>query len=201
MPGVEQIPWVYDLFMSLVERFGLRSWRLALLRGSRGRILDLGCGTGRNLDLLESDQTVVGAEPSLRLLQAARSRMPVCALVAARAEALPFRSTSFDTVISSLVFCSVADPLQGLAETARVLDPTGELRMLEHVRSDHRVLGWLQDRAQPVWTWVAGGCHPNRRTEATVEEAGFVIEGHAARGRTTLRCFVARVPRTAPGVD
>ena len=201
MRGVEQIPWAYDLFMVIVERFGLREWRQRLVEPATGRILDLGCGTGRNLQLFDRSSQVTGLELDLRLLAAARRRAPEEALVVGRAEELPFRTGSFDTVVSSLVFCSVAEPEKGLLEAARVLDEAGTLRMLEHVRSPHHLVGWFQDRIQPLWTWVAGGCHPNRQTEQTVEQVGFVIERHEIRGRTTLRCFAARAPRTASAAE
>lgn len=201
MRGIEHIPWAYDLFMEVAERFGLRHWRQQLVGEANGRVLDLGCGTGRNLRLFAAESKVTGLELDLGLLSAARRRAPDLSLVVGRAEDLPFRSRSFDTVVSSLVFCSVADPERGLRETARILDPRGQLRMLEHVRSNHRLLGWLQDVIQPAWTWLAGGCHPNRRTEATVEQAGFVIERHEVPGRTTVRCFVAHARRTASAVD
>lgn len=201
MRGIEHIPWAYDFLMEVVERFGLRDWRQQLVGDAKGRVLDLGCGTGRNLRLFDAESMVMGLELDLGLLAAARRRAPGLPLVVGRAEDLPFRSRSFDTVVSSLVFCSVADPERGLRETARILDRGGQLRMLEHVRSSQWLLGWLQDRVQPAWTWLAGGCHPNRRTEATVEQAGFVIERHEIPGRTTVRCFVARPRRTASAVD
>lgn len=201
MRGIEHVPWAYDLLMEVAERFGLGDWRQQLVGEARGRVLDLGCGTGRNLRLFDAESRVTGLELDLGLLAAARRRAPDLPLVVGRAEDLPFRSRSFDTVVSSLVFCSVADPSRGLQETARILERHGQLRMLEHVRSSHRLLGWLQDLSQPAWTWLAGGCHPNRQTETTVEEAGFVIEKREILGRTTLRCFVAHVPRTAPTVD
>jgi len=201
MRGIEHIPWAYDFFMEVAERFGLRDWRQQLVGEAKGRVLDLGCGTGRNLRLFDAESRVTGLELDLGLLAAARRRAPDLPLVVGRAEDLPFRSRSFDTVVSSLVFCSVADPERGLRETARILDWGGQLRMLEHVRSSQRLLGWVQDVVQPAWTWLAGGCHPNRRTEATVEQAGFVIERHEIPGRTTVRCFVAHPRRTAPAVD
>ncbi len=201
MRGIEHIPWAYDFFMEVAERFGLRDWRQQLVGEAKGRVLDLGCGTGRNLRLFDAESRVTGLELDLGLLAAARRRAPDLPLVVGRAEDLPFRSRSFDTVVSSLVFCSVADPERGLRETARILDRGGQLRMLEHVRSSQRLLGWVQDVVQPAWTWLAGGCHPNRRTEATVEQAGFVIERHEIPGRTTVRCFVAHPRRTAPAVD
>lgn len=198
MRGIEQIPWAYDLFMEIVERAGLNGWRQSLVARARGRTLDLGCGTGRNLRLFGAQASVIGLELDMRLLQRARRRGFGVSLVVGRAEALPFRAGSFDTVVSSLVFCSVADPLAGLAEVRRVLAATGRVHMLEHVRATNRVLGRVQDRIQPLWTHLAGGCHPNRDTEATVREAGFLIERHELPARTTLRCFSARHPGTDP---
>lgn len=201
MRGIEQIPWAYDLFMEVAERLGLSQYRRHLVGQVEGRILDLGCGTGRNLRLFDSRSQVMGLELDLRLLARARRRATGVPLVVGRAEQLPFRTGSFDTVVSSLVFCSVADPLQGLREVARVLASHGQLRMLEHVRSPNRVLGRLQDLMQPAWTWFAGGCHPNRDTVSTVEHSGFVIEKPELPGRTSLRCFAARARRTASTVD
>jgi ubiquinone/menaquinone biosynthesis C-methylase UbiE len=117
----------------------------------------------------------------------------VVPLVVGRAEALPFRTGVFDTVLGGLAFCSVSEPSRGLAEVKRVLHPDGRLRMLEHVRS---LVPWrarLQDLIQPAWTWAAGGCHPNRDTEATVERAGFQIEAEGRRARGNNRLFSARV--------
>jgi ubiquinone/menaquinone biosynthesis C-methylase UbiE len=108
------------------------------------------------------------------------------------AEALPFRSGAFDTVVSGLVFCSVAEPRRGLAEVRRVLRPEGTLRMLEHVRSTRPWQARLQDRVQPVWTRLTGGCHPNRETERAVEAAGFQIDADGRRARGTMRRFAAR---------
>jgi ubiquinone/menaquinone biosynthesis C-methylase UbiE len=98
----------------------------------------------------------------------------------------------FDTVLSGLVFCSVADPRRGLLEVRRVLAPRGQLRMLEHVRSTRPWKACLQDVCQPAWTWIAGGCRPNRNTERTVEAAGFRIEVEGRRAKGELRRFVAR---------
>src|SRR6202140_178709 len=100
-------------------------------------------------------------------------------------EALPFRDGAFDTVVSGLVFCSVPRPPLGLAEVKRVLRADGELRMLEHVRATTRLGARWQDATQPLWTWIAGGCHRNRDTERTVEEAGFAIAPQGRRARDT----------------
>jgi ubiquinone/menaquinone biosynthesis C-methylase UbiE len=192
MPGVERVPWLYDAYMGVIERFGLGRWRRWLAAGARGRVLDVGTGTGRHLPLFPAGTRVVGLEPWLPMLGAARRRAPRVSLVVGDAQALPFASGSFDTVTSGLVFCSVPDPLVGLAEVRRVLAPGGELRMLEHVRHPRRFFARLQDLGQPAWTWIAGGCYPNRDTEANVERAGFVIDRSSRRARGVMRRFVAR---------
>jgi ubiquinone/menaquinone biosynthesis C-methylase UbiE len=188
--GVEQIPWLYDAGMVLLEKTGLGRWRAWLAGGvTRGRVLDLGCGTGRNLPLYGRGARTIGLDPCQASLLKARRRTPGVPLVRARAEALPFRDGAFDTVVSGLVFCSVADPSRGLAEVRRVLCPGGVLRMLEHVRARRRVASWLQDRTQPAWTRLTGGCHPNRDTEAAVRAAGFAIDPATYRAQGDMRRF------------
>ncbi len=199
MRGVEQIPWFYDAFMNLVEASGLGRWRRWLAAGARGRVLDLGTGTGRNLPLFPAGARVVGLEPQLYSLAAARRRAPDIPLVVGDAQALPFAAAAFDTVVSGLVFCTVADPLCGLAEVRHVLAQGGELRMLEHVRHERALVGRLQDWTQPLWTWIAGGCRPNRQTEATVEAAGFRIDPESRRADGVMRRFTARVGRPPSG--
>jgi ubiquinone/menaquinone biosynthesis C-methylase UbiE len=192
MRGVEQIPWLYDALCALYEAAGLARWRTWLVAGARGRVLDLGCGTGRNLPLLPADTRAVGLEPSWATLQRARRRAPRVPLVVGSAEALPFRDAAFDTVLSGLVFCSVPDPRRGFLEVRRVLRRDGQLRMLEHVRSTRPWKARLQDLLQPVWTGFTGGCHPNRDTERAVEAGGFQIEGEGRRAKGNMRRFVAR---------
>jgi ubiquinone/menaquinone biosynthesis C-methylase UbiE len=192
MRGVEQIPWLYDAICAVYEALGLRRWRRWLVGSARGRVLDLGCGTGRSLPLFGADATVVGLDPAWDSLVRARRRAPGVWLVMASAEALPFRDQTFDTVISALVFCSVPDPSRGLREVRRVLRPGGTLRMIEHVRSTTPWKAWCQDLVQPVWTRLTGGCHPNRDTERTVEVSGFRIDAEGRRANGDLRRFSAR---------
>jgi ubiquinone/menaquinone biosynthesis C-methylase UbiE len=190
--GLEQIPWLYDALCGALERFGLGAWRRWLVAGARGRTLDLGCGTGRNLPLLPAGISAIGVDPAWAPLARARRRGPRVPLVLARAEALPFRAASFDTVVSGLVLCSVAEPSRALGEVRRVLRPGGTLRALEHVRSTRAWKARLQDRIQPAWTRLAGGCHPNRDTERAVELAGFTIDAESRRAQSDLRRFTAR---------
>jgi len=192
MRGAEQIPWLYDGAMAILERLGLGPWRLWLAEGASGRTLDLGCGTGRNLPLLPAGARAVGVDPCAQSLGRARRRAPAALLVQARAEALPFRDGAFDTVASGLVLCSVLDPPAAAAEMLRVLAPGGSVRALEHVRSPLPWKARIQDWTQPAWTAISGGCHPNRETERTLEAAGLVIDPATWRARDTMRRFEAR---------
>jgi len=195
MRGLEQIPWLYDGLCAVLESTGLAPWRQWLVAGARGRTLDVGCGTGRSLPLYGAGARVFGLDPSRASLARARRRAPRVLMVQGSAEALPFRDGVFDTVVSSLVFCSVPDPARGLAEVKRVLRSNGRLRMVEHVRSARPWRAALQDRVQPVWTWLSGGCHPNRETERAVETAGFAIEAEARCAEADFRGFSARPVR------
>lgn len=192
MRGVEQIPWLYDAVFAVVERLGLGRWRRQLVEGAQGCTLDVGCGTGRNLPLYAAGVRVIGLEPSRDALEKARRRAPGAPLVQGDAQALPFRDDVFDTVVSGLVFCSVPDPARGLAEVKRVLRPGGALRMLEHVRATRAWKARAQDRWQPLWTRITGGCHWNRDTERAVEAAGFRIDAATRRAKGEMRRFVAR---------
>jgi ubiquinone/menaquinone biosynthesis C-methylase UbiE len=192
MRGAEQIPWLYDACCALVERCGLGRWRRWLVEGAVGRTLDVGCGTGRNLPLVDARVRVIGLDPAHVSLLAARRRAPGVPLVQGDAQALPFRDGAFDTVLSGLAFCSVPDPVRGLAEVRRVLKPAGTLRMLEHVRATGGLKARVQDRWQPLWTRITGGCHWNRQTERTVEAAGFRIDATTRRAKGDMRRFVAR---------
>ncbi len=192
MRGLEQIPPLYDAMCWVLEKTGLERWRQWLVDGARGRVLDVGCGTGRNLPRYSKDVFVVGLDPSREALAKARERAPNVPLVRGSAEALPFRAGAFDTVVSGLVFCSVPDASKGLAEVKRVLSRDGALRMLEHVRSTSRLGAWFQDKVQPAWTCLAGGCHPNRDTEGAVVAAGFEIQDEGRRAEGNMRRFEAR---------
>jgi ubiquinone/menaquinone biosynthesis C-methylase UbiE len=199
--GIEQIPWLYDLGMTVIERTGLRRWRQWLAAElPAGPLLDVGCGTGRTLALLHGRTPVVGLDPCREALVTARRRAPQAWLVQARAEHLPFVDESFGVVLSGLVFCSVDDPQAGLAEIRRVLRRGGSLRMLEHVRSTSRWQAWLQDRLQPAWTRLTGGCRPNRETEQAVLDAGFRLSAASRRAAGSMRHFVAHPAGSPPAL-
>jgi ubiquinone/menaquinone biosynthesis C-methylase UbiE len=176
---------IYDRLLAASEDAGLREMRADLLRGADGRTLELGAGTGHNLPHYPASVTeLVLTEPdrfmAARLRKHVAAEPPAAAVVEvveAPAEELPFEDDSFDTIVSTLVFCTVEDPLRASAETKRVLRPGGELLYLEHVRShDSERLARWQDRLERPWGWFAAGCHPNRSTEETLAHAGFELE-------------------------
>jgi ubiquinone/menaquinone biosynthesis C-methylase UbiE len=173
---------LYDRMLASTEEAGLREMRRELLSGARGRTIDIGAGTGANLDLYpeEADELVL-AEPSPHMAKRLRRRVSTAArrteVVEAPAEQLPFADDSFDTAVFTLVLCTVPDPDAALAEAARVLRPDGRLLFLEHVRSESPRTARWQDRLMRPWRFLGAGCHCNRDTGAAIERAGLRIEG------------------------
>ena len=170
---------VYDPLSARTERKFGADLKRKLLANARGRVLEIGVGTGLSFPHYPPDVELAGIEPSPHMLKRARRRAAELGreveLVAAPAEQLPFEDHSFDTVVSLAVLCTVRDPDRVLGEIRRVLRPDGRFVFLEHVRSDDPQLARRQDRWERPWGWIAGGCHPNRRTLDTIESAGFDI--------------------------
>jgi ubiquinone/menaquinone biosynthesis C-methylase UbiE len=175
MPGHPIFAALYDRFIiGGPEKAGLRDMRSELLAGARGRVLELGTGTGLNLEHYGEGATeLVLTEPDPHMAKRLRARAAEIQIpsevVEAGAEQLPFDDRSFDTVVATLVLCTVADPARGVEEAARLLKPDGRLLLIEHVRDTEgsRRARW-QDRLQPPWTLVGAGCHPNRDTASTL---------------------------------
>ncbi len=172
---------VYERASAESEQRGTAEYRERLLAGLSGRVIEVGAGNGLNFSHYPNAVTeVVAVEPEnqLRALAqsaASRATVPV-RVVAGQAEALSAEDGSFDAAVASLVLCSVADVSVALTEIWRVLEPGGQLRFFEHVRSSSPLLGFLQDAITPLWKRAAGGCHPNRDTAMSIREAGFEIE-------------------------
>lgn len=179
---------IYDPFLWLGERLGMRSRRRRLLSAAHGRVLEIGAGTGLNLSHYpEGVDALVLAEPSRPMahrLEQRRSTLGRPArIVAAPAEALPFDDDSFDTVVSTLVLCTVTDPERALAEVRRVLRPNGRLLFCEHVRSESWPLARWQDRFADAWAGIADGCRCNRQTLAAISSHLEISTVERARWR------------------
>ncbi len=172
---------LYPRFRQAAQEHGEDRYRLELLEGLRGRVLELGCGDGAHFRLYpESVTELVAVEPEENLLAragqaAAEARCPI-RIVPGFAEALPADDGEFDAAVAALVLCSVSDQQVALAELMRVIRPGGELRFFEHVRADARAHTAAQLAVQPVWSRLGGGCHLARDTEQAIRDAGFEIE-------------------------
>lgn len=190
---------IYDGFMLPQELLGIRRQRARTAGAATGTVLELGVGTGLNLPHYARAGEVVGIDPDPHMLKRARRRAanapcPV-RLVEADAQDLPFGEHEFDTVVVTLTFCTIPDPVAGVAEARRVLKPDGRFFFFfEHVRSETPSVARLQDALTPAWRRDAGGCHANRSTVATIERAfeieriwrkGIFVQG-AARPRAVL---------------
>ncbi len=177
----------YDFFFARAERGGLRDLRRRALAGASGRTLEVGAGTGLNHDLYPaavSELTLTepfGPMASQLREKAAALTVPVT-VVEAPAEALPFADASFDSVVLTLVLCTVPEPDRALSEIARVLKPGGRFLFLEHVRSEDERLARWQDRLNPPWRVFGHGCNCNRDTAAAIEHSPLELE-RVERGR------------------
>ncbi len=174
----------YDRMTARSERAGLGEMRRRLLASASGRALELGAGTGHNLEHYTDAVTeLVLAEPDPNMARLLRERLErdgtaarQPSVIEAPAEELPFDDGSFDTVVATLVLCTVENPVRALAEARRVLVEGGRFLFLEHVRSARPGLARWQDWLERPWGWVAGGCHPNRPTDQLLAGAGFWID-------------------------
>ena len=172
---------LYDPVCAAGERRGMGERRARLLAGARGRVLEVGAGTGLNLDHLPAagggavtalTLTELAPEMARRLRARVAERGVAAEVEEAGAETLPFADGSFDTVVSTLVLCTVDDPAAAVREVRRVLAPGGALLFLEHVRAPEgsRVQRW-QDRLERPWRAVGAGCRCNRDTLALLRDA------------------------------
>lgn len=156
-----------------------REARRDVAGGARGRVLEIGVGTGPNWAYLPEGIEYTGIEPDPFMIGRARRHASEqnrdVDLLQGWAERLPYPDASVDTVIVTLSLCTVEDQAGSLAEVRRVLRPGGELRFWEHIRPDGRFAGRFYDLIEPLWMQLGGGCHPNRRTIEAIRSAGFEI--------------------------
>jgi ubiquinone/menaquinone biosynthesis C-methylase UbiE len=164
-----------------MRRGDLLPYRKRLLAGAKGRVLEIGIGSGINLPLYPVDLVeVVGVDPASRLLAKAdgaakRAAIPV-RLVEGSAESIPLEDRSIDTIVSTWTLCTIPDVARALAEMRRVVKPGGRLLFVEHGQSpDASVRAW-QDRLTPLWKWIGGGCHLNRSIQVLIESGGFRMD-------------------------
>lgn len=148
---------------------------------AQGRVLEVGIGTGLNMRYYDKNRVtkIVGLDPALELHPLARERIAQAGLevelLGLSAESIPLPDASFDTVLMTYTLCTIPDPLAALREMRRVLAPGGQLLYCEHGRApDASVQRW-QERLQPLWGKLAGGCHLGRDIAALLRAAGFQL--------------------------
>jgi ubiquinone/menaquinone biosynthesis C-methylase UbiE len=156
-------------------------FRQHVVGAAEGRVLEIGAGSGLNFPLYGAAVgSVIGLEPSAELLRMARQRARAAAvpitLLDASAEAIPLDDGSVDTVVTTWTLCTIPDASHALTEMRRVLRPGGALLFVEHGRAPETGIARWQDRLDPLWSCLAGGCHLNRKMDDLVTAAGFRIE-------------------------
>lgn len=169
----------YDRMQKMMERF-FHPWRRKQWQLVSGeRVLEVGVGTGKNIEFWPAGMKVTAIDLTPGMLEIARQKVALQNrnddLRIGDVQSLEFASATFDTVVASFVFCSVPDPILGLREVARVVRPRGRIVLLEHVRLDWPVIGTIMDLLAPLIVRMEGA-NINRRTVENVRAAGLQVE-------------------------
>lgn len=192
---------MYDALMVPADKLGFEQVRRMVAKNARGRVLEIGAGTGLNFKHFENADCVLAIEPDPFMLNHALQRVRKCAaLTQARAEQLPFADNSFDTVVSTLTFCTIGDPVKAAEEIRRVLKDDGCFFFAEHPIADKPLLAGAERAVAPLWKHIAGGCHLDRDILSFFKSGGlnitevtrldsFFVAGRASKGS----------PCTSPG--
>jgi ubiquinone/menaquinone biosynthesis C-methylase UbiE len=184
---------IYDKIMQKAESRCLHDWRSQLLKQVSGTVLEIGAGTGVNLDYYpDSANPIYLLEPDAAMQAKLQHKISTnnnarVKILSSNAESIPLPSASCDFVVSTLVLCSVNNPEAVLAEIHRVLKPDGKFIFIEHVAAQNNPerLKW-QKRLEPLWKIIACNCHLTRNTEQDIIQAGFKLinieRGQSMRG-------------------
>jgi demethylmenaquinone methyltransferase/2-methoxy-6-polyprenyl-1,4-benzoquinol methylase len=173
----DRISAIYDLLELPVEVFLYGGWRDEALSKLKGRVLEVGVGTGRNLKYYSSGALVTGIDNSEGMLEKARKKaedMQNVTLFLMDAEHMEFPDNTFDYVVTTFVLCSIPDPVKALKEMRRVLKPSGELVALEHMRSKNSFIALIEDLINPIMFFFIGD-DMTRNTVGNIKKAGFTI--------------------------
>jgi len=193
---------LYEGVYGRLEPAALRRVRRTLAGAARGRVLELGVGTGLNLPYYPPGVEVHAIDPDPAMLAYARARAGAARLIVAHAEDIPYRDAFFDTVVATFTFCTVDDPEAAAREVRRVLRRGGSFLFMEHILSPvPHWAGW-QRRLSPLWRRVLGGCRPDRATLDTFAAAGLCVKELHRMGGWLLPVVWGRaepVSERAPG--
>jgi ubiquinone/menaquinone biosynthesis C-methylase UbiE len=169
----------YDFFMSPLESRKFKEIRRELLRSASGKVLEIGSGTGINFPLYESVERVTAIEPNQHMIEKSilkkkLSSIPI-EIINAGAEKLPFEDNHFDSVVATLVFCTIPDVESAIKEIMRVCKPGGKILLFEHVKMGNPFLAKLQDWLTPAWRRICDGCCLNRNTLHLIRKNGVEV--------------------------
>lgn len=173
-------PRIYDAAMKPLEKMRFEKIRSGLVREAQGRVLEIGFGTGANFRYYRNVERVDAIEPNPAMGKQAlkwikKTRTPIYAYQA-KAEALPFPDDSFDTVVATLVFCTIPEPARALHEIRRASKPGAKLLLFEHVKMDQKMMGKAQEALTPIWKKLCDGCHLDRDTLGLVKSTGWDVQ-------------------------
>jgi ubiquinone/menaquinone biosynthesis C-methylase UbiE len=191
----------YDYAMGNTEKRCLQGWRRELLAQARGTLLEIGAGTGVNLPHYPETVTqIILSEPDRQMRLRLQHKTDICrrnqfSITPWEADAIEMPDASFDTIVSTLVLCSVPSLKTSLGEIYRLLKPNGILLFLEHVISDHPTTRTWQHRIEPLWSFCAGDCHLTRDTETAIRATGLKIEQLIEAPMIGTPAFVERTIR------
>jgi SAM-dependent methyltransferase len=181
--GEPSMNLIYDLFMAPFEAMKLRRLRKELLIDVKGTVLEIGTGTGANLPYLPYDRIdylyLTDIQLSKRVKSYTFPKHLNVSLLECRLEELEIPESSLDSVVFTLVFCSVENASVGLEKVFKLLKPGGKIYFMEHVLPHHHSMRTLAHKFNPMWSKAARGCNLNRETLKAILEAGFVIERHS----------------------
>nr|WP_276562882.1 class I SAM-dependent methyltransferase [Paenibacillus anseongense] len=181
--------------MGPLERKYFARIRVDLLKEARGNVLEIGSGTGLNFGYYTHAEKVTALEPNPKMTRKASQRathatVPI-EVIFGNAETLPFEDNTFDTIVGTLVLCTIPDPEKALSEIRRVCKNDGIVLFFEHIRLNNRYLGKLQDFLTPVWRHLCDGCHLNRNSSDLIKQIGFKVVGETRYFRNICVTVIA----------
>lgn len=166
----------YDILESPMEMMSLKEWRINLMKELKGKVLEVGVGTGKNIEYYPDNIDITAIDFSEKMLEKAREKSEKynkqVTLLQMDAQDMNFQDNTFDMVFTTCVYCSVPDPMKGLKEMRRVCKPNVKIIMIEHVRSENKILGLIMDILNPIVVNTYGA-NINRKTVQNVYNAGF----------------------------
>ena len=179
---------LYDVFMLPLEKMVLKRIRKEVIPKAYGNVLEIGYGTGVNFKYYPSDaiERISALDTKINLLNTKKLRFPI-ELYEGCAEELPFENESFDTVVETLVFCSIKDLTPALREIQRVLKPGGIFIFIDHVKPEKERLASMVESINWAWHDMAGGCNLLNESHKEIEASGLTIDQRGSSSNGILR--------------